>query len=271
MPHLGGDHIMMLRSRSLDTLLRRTLTAALVGLLAAVAVAHAQTRWTIDPKTSLAYWQISPNLNHLWATTCPGDSSWRPGEGRSSGWYINPKLKLPRTGYANDEDTVHVPLFPRHTVYPVCVEAARGEVVVADTVHWRGVVGTIAVQGSALVTGEMMRDVMMHQVLQTMQFPEIFFTVDSLVGITEQADTLRGSAVGTLTVRGQPHPTTAVVKVFPDAGGMRVLAKWRITAKELVEFTPKLHYLGLGVNTNIWHTFFMGADLMFRRATRAAN
>ena len=29
--------------------------------------------------------------------------------------------------------------------------------------------------------------------------------------------------------------------------------------------TPKLHYLGLGLNTNIWHDFFMGADIVFRR------
>jgi polyisoprenoid-binding protein YceI len=261
---------MMLRARSLDTLLRRTLTAALIGLTAA-AVARAQTRWTVDPKTSSAWWQMSPNLNHLWATTCPGDSSWRPGEGRSSGWYINPKLKLPRTGYANVDDTVHVPLYPRGTVYPVCMEAVRGEVVVPDTVHWRGVAGTVAVQGAALVTGEAMRDVMMHQVMGTMSFPEIEFDLDSLVGMTKQADTLRGSAVGTLTVRGVPRPISAALKVFSDAGGMRVLAKWRIPATALLDITPKLHYLGLGVNTNIWHDFFMGADLVFRPKTRAAN
>jgi len=46
---------------------------------------------------------------------------------------------------------------------------------------------------------------------------------------------------------------------------MRVLAKWRAPARELLEMTPKLHYLGLGLNTNIWHDFFMGADIVFRR------
>src|SRR6266853_2667034 len=112
---LGEPH-MTVRSHALHRLLRHTLAAPLagLGLLTVVAAAHAQVRWTIDPKTSIAWWQMSPNLNHLWATTCPGDPSWRPGEGRSSGWNINPKLKLPRTGYANVDDTVHVPLFPRH-------------------------------------------------------------------------------------------------------------------------------------------------------------
>src|SRR2546425_10143511 len=164
---------MMLRSRSLHSLLRRTLALALVGLLPAAAGAPAQTRWTVDPKESLAWWQVSPNLNPLWATTCPGEPSWRPGEGRSSGWYINPNLKLPRTGYANVEDTVHVPLFPRGTVTPVCVEATRGEVVVADTVHWRGGVGAGGVRGGAVLTGEAGRGGARHQRLHAKQDPEV--------------------------------------------------------------------------------------------------
>jgi len=45
------------------------------------------------------------------------------------------------------------------------------------------------------------------------------------VGLTKQADTLFGSAVGTLTVRGVQKPTTIAVRAFPVAGGMRVLAK----------------------------------------------
>jgi len=261
----------MVRSRSLHKVRRRTLATALVGLVTAVAAVPAQTHWTIDPKTSIAWWQMSPHLNHLWATTCPGDPDWRPGEGRSSGFTINPKLKLPRTGYANVDDTVHVPMYPRHTVSPVCQEAIRGEVVVPDTLHWRGVLGTVAVHGDALVTGEAMRDVMMHQVMQTMLHPEIDFVLDSLVGMTKQADTLVGHAMGTLTVSGVPKRIDAALKAFPDAGGMRVLVKWRMPATALLELAPKLHYLGLGVTTHIWHTFFMGADLMFRRGPATAN
>jgi hypothetical protein len=207
---------------------------------------------------------MSPNLNHLWGTTCPGDSSWRPGEGRSSGWYINPKLKLPHYGYANVDDTVHVPLFPRTRVYPVCVEAVRGEVVAPDTLHWRGTLGTITVKGETFVTGEQMRDLLMHQVMQTGQFPDIVFSLDSLADLQMHGDTLQGKAIGILTFRDMKKPTVAVVKAFHTAGGVRVLAKWRFPAHDLLEMTPKLHYLGLGVNTNIWHDFFMGADIVFR-------
>lgn len=240
-------------------------------LLAAPAAAPAQTRWVVDSKSSLAWWQVSPHLNHLWATTCPGDSSWRPGEGRSSGWYINPKLKSPHTGYANVDDTVHVPMYPRTVVYPLCVEAVKGEVTTPDTVHLRGVHGKVTVLGDALVTGEMMRDVLAHQVMQTSQYPDIGFTVDSLTDVVQKGDTTKATAVGTLIFRMNPYPMTAQVKVFHDAGGMRVLVKMHRKAHDLLDWTPKLHYLGLGVNTNIWHDFFMGADIVFRPAGSAAG
>ena len=97
--------------------------ATVLGLLGIATAAFAQTsaepsRWTVDSKTSLAWWQMSPNLNHLWATTCPGDPSWRPGEDRSPGWNFDPNLRLPKTGYSNVDDTINVPLFPRHRVVP---------------------------------------------------------------------------------------------------------------------------------------------------------
>ena len=217
----------------------------------------------MDPKTSLAWWQVSPHLNHLWATTCPAEPSWRPGEGRSTGWTINPLLKMPATGYANVEDTVHVPLFPRRWVNPVCAEAVGGEVVVQDTAHWRGVRGTVTVRGDALITGESIRDVLMHQLLQTGQFPEIQFSLDSLIDVSRRADTVLGSAVGTLTLRGTRTPTTAAVKWFPDAGGMRVLARWRAPAWILQDLTPKIRSYGLGVDAALWKDLFMGADLVF--------
>jgi len=250
----------------------RTLAPALLGLLAVAAAAGPpQTHWTIDPKKSLAWWQMSPHLNHLWATTCPEEPSWRPGEGRSSGFTINPKLKLPSTGYANVDDTVHVPLYPRDSTTPVCVEAVRGEVVVLDTVHWRGVRGTVEVQGNALVTGEKMVDVMMHRAMQTMLFPEIQFTLDSVAGLTRQVDTLVGRALGTLTIRGVQLPITAALKAFPDAGGLRVLVKWRLPAIALFDLTPTLHGMALGLDTKIWHTLFMGADLVLRPEATAAH
>jgi hypothetical protein len=266
---LEGPYL-TLGSRSLESVLAPSLAGMLVGLVIAVADAQAQIAWTVDRKASLAWWQVSPHLNHLWATTCPQEPSWYPGEGRSSGFNIRPLP--PKSGYANVPDTVHVPLYPRYQVGVVCSEAVAGRVHLPDTVTWRGARGEVTVRADALVTGEAMRDVIMHRVMETTQFPEIQFTLDSLVGLTKQADTLSGSAVGTLTVRGVQQPATAVVRAFPEAGGMRVLAKWRVPATTLqLELIPKLRYLGLGVNTLIWQDFFMGADLVFRPDATAAH
>ena len=257
-PRLAGAHVRPPR-----------LGAVLVGLIA-TATAQAQTTWTVDRKASLAWWQVSPHLNHLWATTCPQEPSWYPGEGRSLGFTIRPPS--PKTGYANTPDTVHVPLYPRYQVDTVCSEAVAGRVLLPDTVRWQGVRGEVTVRADALVTGEAMRDVVMHQVLETHAFPEIRFTLDSLVDLTKHGDTLFGGAMGTLTVRGVQQRTTAVVKAFPEAGGMRVLAKLRVPAALLRDLTPRLHYLGgLGLNAKLWLDFFMGADLVFRPEAAAAK
>lgn len=236
----------------------------IVGLVLHATGAPAQTRWVIDTASSLAWWQMSPNLNHLWATTCPADPSWRPGEGRSSGWTMTMPSRS-TTGFSEEEDTVHVPLYPRRKVRHLCGEAVRGEVVV-DTARWGRGRGTIAVRSDALVGGEAMRDVLMHQVLESARYPDIVFTLDSLVNLTRQGDTVVGSAMGTLTLRDQHRPITAAIKVFPDSGNERVLAKWHVPAAALRELTPSLEHLSLGLNVHIWKEFFMGADLVFRPA-----
>ena len=243
--------------------LARSLPALWVlALLLQAAPASAQTRWTIDAKSSLAWWQLSPHLNHLWATTCPADPDWRPGESRSGGWSINPKLKLSGTGYSNVEDTVHLPLFPRHEVNPICVEALRGEITVGDTAHWRGVHGTIYVLGDALITGEAMRDVAMHRLLQTVQYPEIVFTLDSITNVTKNADTLVATAIGTMKIRDYMEPVTAVTKAFREGDGWRVLTRWGIPALHLEQLAPKLKYMSLGIQAHVWKHFFMGADII---------
>jgi polyisoprenoid-binding protein YceI len=251
----------------------RTFAAALVGLLAALTVpGHAQTRWTVDKRVSLVWWQVSPHLNHLWATTCPNEPSWRPGDNRSPGWTIRPDLKLPKGGDNNDDDTLHVPLWPRDRVNPVCTEAVQGLIVLPDTVTWRGATGEIKVLADALVTGEGMRDILMHASLETHSFPEIRFKLDSLVNMTRTGNEVVGTAVGTLTVRNQLKPVVASVRAFPIAGGMRVFVKWWIDAHELSSnWTPRLKHLGLGAKTNLWHYFFMGADLVFRTEPIGAN
>jgi len=245
----------------------RSLVVALLGSVAVLGPLSAQTRWTVDPKASIAWWQIDPHMNHLWATTCPQEPSWRPGEGRSAGWYIDQMLHASKTGFANTSDTINIPLYPRHRVRPVCAEAVHGEVTAAEAGSWRGVRGEVNVQADALVTGENMRDVFAKRaVLETARYPEIRFTIDSLAGTTQHGDTLRGTAFGEFSVHGVTKAVSAAIRAWPEAGGMRVLGKFRVPASALTnEFGMSKYALGMGVELRVWYDLFMGVDLLLRR------
>jgi hypothetical protein len=238
----------------------------LAGFLAVAASAQAQTRFSVDPKASLAWWQVSPHLNHLWATTCPEEPTWKPGEGRSGGWSFDKNLKRPRTGYANDPDTINVPLYPRDTVKSVCTEAVAGNVVVADTASWRVLRGQIVVKGERLITGEDRRDAMTRNgILQTNRYPDIRYQIDSVVRVSKKGDTLFGTAVGVLTIRDVQQPMTAQLRAWHEAGGLRVLSKMRTPAGGLTTTWGLSRFaLGLGIGTKIWQDVFMGADMLLR-------
>ena len=257
----------MLRLRSLHSLLWRTVAAVLLCFLTAVAGAQAQTRWTVDPKLSLAWWQVSPHLNHLWATTCPEEPTWRPGEGRSGGWNINPELKTKSTtGYQAVADTINVPLYPRTKAEAVCTEAVRGGVTLSDTVRLRGVSGKVAVRADALISGSNERDAYSKRaILQTSRYREVTFTLDSVVNVTRHADTLRGTGVGQFKLLEVTQPMTANLIAWPEAGGIRVQAKLRIPAGNLVPVYGMSRFaLGLGVGTKIWQDLFAGVDMVLR-------
>jgi hypothetical protein len=241
---------------------------ALAALVTLGVRAPAQVRLTVDPKASLAWWQVNPHLNHLWATTCPEEPSWRPGEGRSAGQVIAKGLHGTKQGYAAVSDTTVVPLYPRHTVRSVCTEAVEGDFLVADTVHWRGLRGVVTVKGDALITGEARRDAFARDaVLQTNRYPDIRFTIDSVVDVIRVADTLRGTVVGVFALHGVTKAMTAPVRAWPEAGGLRVLARLRLPARSLVdEFKLSRFAIGLGLNSNIWHDLFMGVDVVLRAA-----
>jgi hypothetical protein len=249
----------------------------LAVLVAAGAGAHAQTRWAVDPKLSLAWWQMSPHLNHLWATTCPEEPSWRPGEGRSAGWVINPELRTVysggTTGDQNVADTINVPLYPRGKVETVCTEAVAGQVLVGDSTRWKDVRGVVAVKGATLISGENRRDAYAREaVLQTNRFPDIRFALDSLVNVSRTADTLIGTAVGIFSLHGVAKPMTAAIRAWPEAGGRRVLAKFRIPVKALTkEYGMSKFALGLGVGTKIWQDVFVGVDMLLRPEPTGAN
>ena len=240
------------------------LAVVFLGLFAAAVNVQAQVVWVVDQKASLAWWQVSPHFNQLWATTCPKEISWRPGEGRSSGWIINPSLRAPKTGQANVPDTVNVPFYPRPLVSFVCRQAVAGRVVLPDTVTWRGAHGEVTVQADSLVTGEDMRDLYARKLLRTFSNPSLRFTIDSVVDVTRQADTLFATALGVFEANGSHGAMSAVLRAWPEAGGIRVLAKLRIPAPMLYDQFGISKYALMGAGTGIWKDLFAGVDVLVR-------
>lgn len=250
------------------TLVRRTSNLALLCVLTALGTAQAQTRLVIDPKASLAWWQIDPNMAHLWATTCPQEPSWRPGEGRSGGWTTEDAMnaKTLAHGFNQNSDTIHVPLYPRRRVRFICTEALQGEMLLPDTVKWRGAHGQLSIKVRDIVTGEPMRDRYQNDaVLSAAVYPEIKYTLDSIVDPRRKGDTLFATALGTWTVRGVTKPVSSVIKAYPEAGGTRLTGKFGIPVKSLVsDYGVYKRSLGLGVMMGIWKTLYMGVDVLLR-------
>lgn len=231
-----------------------------LGLLAAFhGSAHGQTKWSVDPASSLAWWQITPHMDHLWATTCPQEPSWRPGDGRATNWFMNNALRA-----QTPADTNNIPIYPRYAARDVCTHAVTGEITARDTVSWTGVRGHVVVRADRLQTGQEQRDSYTRQsVLETGKYPEIRFAIDSLAGSVQQGDTLHTSAIGMLSLHGVSHPLVVAIRVWPEAGGLRVVGKFRVAAPDLVDrYGISSKALGLGVGVRIWHYVHMGVDLV---------
>ena len=244
----------------------------IICVLSAPPASAQGSRWVVDSRWSLAWWQVDPHLNHLWSTTCPAEPSWQPGEGRSSGWSVPTPADIKTSSFANVSDTIHVPLYPRITARPLCKEAVHGHVIASDPLNGRGVQGEIIIKADSLIMGEERRvQYARAMVFETSRYPDIRLRIDSLVNVTRQADTLRGTAVGVLFLHGFEDTVSAAVKVYPDseAGGTRVFARIRAPARPFAaHFWPGCTYRGcvfsLGVRTDIWKFFFFGVDLVLR-------
>ncbi|HEY0303379.1 MAG TPA: YceI family protein, partial [Longimicrobiales bacterium] len=220
-----------------------------------------QFRFAVDSKTSLAWWQIDPNYGHLWATTCPDDLSWQPGEARSSGGNINVKSRKQTTASASSSRDRVVPLYPRLDVMPVCRTAVRGGIIALDTTNWRGTRGEIRILPDSLVTGNDMRDKFSRKaVFETTKYREIRFQIDSLSNV-QPGDTIRAVAHGALELHGARVATTAPVKAWREKAGMRVQTTLQFPADDLTHVYgfSKLS-LGMGVTLGRWNTVFMGID-----------
>jgi polyisoprenoid-binding protein YceI len=116
------------------------------------------------------------------------------------------------------------------------------------------------------VTGHDQRDEYARDaLLEVAKYPEIKFRIDSLVNPTRQADTLLASAMGVLSLHGVDKHLTAAVRAWPEAGGVRILGRFRVPAQAITrEFGISNVKLGLGVGMKIWQDLFMGVDLLMR-------
>ncbi len=237
--------------------------------LVAVRGASAQgtgTTFEVDPLSSIAWWQVVPHLNRLWATTCPEERSWLPPAGHDAGSEDASEVGRP-TWKVLDTNLVPIPLLPRYRVRPVCAhKAVHGEIVAPDTVTWEGAHGDVSVDAAAITQGETIDDNYAHSVIyQVNKYPEIVLHIDSLVEVSKDGDTTRAVAVGTFSLHGVTTPLSVHVTAWHEAGGIRVKARWFIVAHDLID---TYHFsgmaLGFGVGTYIWRQFWMGVDLVMR-------
>jgi hypothetical protein len=239
---------------------------ALLSLVAGVQQSSAQSAagaaLSVDKQRSLVWWQIDPHFGHLWASSCPKDPSWQPGEGHSAGHYLNYAAR-PRisTNKASEE---RIPLFPRRTVRPNCRQAISGTFSVADANRWTGFKGTITVRPDSIDTGADFRnDFAKKYVYSTNSHPTITFAIDSLTQVTIAGDTVNAVAVGTFQLRGVQKLTRVQVRGVRETSGMRVRGMFAMPSHELRDrYGVSQWALGAGVGLKLWDTLFMGFDFI---------
>jgi polyisoprenoid-binding protein YceI len=158
-----------------------------------------------------------------------------------------------------------VPLFPRYRVRPICRQAVSGDITVGDVTNLRDVRGSISVLADSLFTGLTMRDTYERRaVFETGRYPEIVFTIDSLVDV-QRGDTIHATAVGTIAVHGGTKAVRVPVRVWQDPAGMRVRAQFAVPARTLTdEFMMSKVALSMGVIMKRWKTVHMGIDVILK-------
>jgi polyisoprenoid-binding protein YceI len=149
-------------------------------------------------------------------------------------------------------------------VRPVCAPAVSGEIEVEDRATMRGVRGVVAIRGEALTSGLRLRDVYTNDLLDVNKYPEIRFRIDSLTRV-QPGDTVRATAVGTLSLHGVDRPMSVPVTAWSEGGGTRVKGQFTLNVKDLTETYGMSKYkLGLGVGTGIWQLLHLGVDVVLR-------
>jgi polyisoprenoid-binding protein YceI len=242
----------------------RPLTCMFVAAAALLPLKSAEAqsqRYTIDNTRSLVWWQVDPHLGHLWASTCPDDPSWQPGEGHSPGHYIN-YLTRPEIRTTHESEK-RIPLFPRRTVRPNCRKAVSGTFTMADA-KFSNATGGVKFFSDSLETGADFRNGFSKKyVFKSAVYPTVEFKVDSLTSVSMAGDTVNAVAVGTFVFRGVNKPTRVQVRGVPDPAGLRVRGTFAMPAKDLEDrYNVSSTAMGMGVGMKVWDTLFMGFDLI---------
>jgi hypothetical protein len=245
------------------------LTLTMIGSFLLPAAAQEQT-YVVEPKVSLAWWQMNPHLSHLWATTCPRDPDWRPGEGVGLSEAQNLlKSAHKGKGYGNVLDTI-IPLYPRKKVRPICEDAVQGQVAVSDLKTLRGAHGDIVVHLEDLIMGMKMYDSYQRSILQVGSFPNAEFHIDS-IHVQQPGDTMQAMSYGTFKLHGVEQPATIPLRIWAEPAGMRVTGKFPIVAYDLIEkYGLSKYKLGMGVAQLIWRYVYLGVDLIMKPAVNQA-
>lgn len=242
----------------------RSRALTLCMMLCVPALLHAQqTRLTIDPRTSLAWWQIDPHFGHLWATTCPDDPNWQAGEGRSPGKRVD--FAARKKTMSSGRSDHRVPLYPRLDVHAVCRNAVQGGVLSADTVTWRDTRGEVIILPDSLETGLDMRTAYARRaIFETRKYARIRFVLDSLSAV-QPGDTLVARAHGTLELHGVQTTISAPVKAWREREGLRVQTTFSVPADDLTDvFRMSKMALAMGTALGRWNSVHMGVDLILR-------
>lgn len=250
---------------------RRHSLLLLLLLLAAPRLAVSQEpRFAIEPRTSLAWFQIDPHYSHLWGTTCPDDPNWQAGEGHSPGANVNYGWR--KEAKASGRSDKRIPLYPRLRVIAACRPAVSGGIIAADTLTWRGVRGEVVIAADSLETGLAMRTAYMRRaILETSKHPRIRFVLDSLSGVVP-GDSLTGQAYGTLELHGVHTPVSAPVTGWRYQGGWRIKTQLALPADALEKvYGMSRTALAMGTTLGRWQDIHMGIDIILKPAPGAES
>jgi hypothetical protein len=243
-------------------------------LLSAPAAAIAQNgsassrqfQFSVDTLYSLAWYQVNPHISVLWATTCPQDPHWRPGESRNTGWDLR-GLPTPKVGMALINDSV-IPWYERDAARPICTpHAVFGDVSADDTLTWHGLHGTIRVDPTKLVSGLPLRDrTALRDIFQPHRWPYITFVIDSVSNVTP-ADTVRGLLYGRWFFRDVELPTASPFTAWHETPGLRVRARLSMAPLDLHEvYGVSIVNIRLGLMRGVWERIHYGVDVILKPA-----